>query len=163
MFNRLQLPALVFTLLLLALISMLRGDRVAAGPAAADPTTTSAPALSPLHMLAPLDDFMVSVERTLFTLDRRLPQPLPAAAVAPAPSKPPVAVTPPRLTLAATIREGKHQVAIVSTLAPPSTLELELGDTVDGWTVESIAIDRVTLARGMARHQLLLRPYAKNQ
>jgi hypothetical protein len=164
MLRRAHLPTLLFVALLVAVLSVLRTGTRDGATVAPDPYPahrSAAPELVSPYVLAPFEDFLVSVERTLFTPTRRPPDPDAPPPQPAVPRKPPAPAVPPRLTLLATVREGERRVALVSTLAPVSSLELELGDSVDGWTVSAIELDRITLERGDARHELLLRPYDK--
>lgn len=97
-------------------------------------------------VLAPLQSFSAVAERPLFAPDRR-PPPQAAADSLGAWSA---------LVLAGIVITPSSRQALIAHGNPPSIVHLEEGQTVDGWTVQSIAADRIVVANGGEKHELRL-------
>lgn len=102
-------------------------------PLAALPAQTS-------YSVAPVEDFSAILERPLFSPNRRPP----AEGVATvAPSAPELEVT-----LIGVIISSEEQIAIVKVKDATSFARLGVGDTFQGWVLNSIEPSRITFQRG---------------
>jgi hypothetical protein len=116
-----------------------------AAPALAVSTATTA-ATPPTFTLPPLDNFSAVAERPLFSPDRQpSAQPGPAGTGAWS-----------TLTLAGVIVTPDARQALIAHGQPKSIVHLREGQSVDGWTLRSIAADRVVVANGHEQHELRL-------
>ena len=100
--------------------------------AAAPPSENDAPKLA---KLAPFADFAAITERPLFAPTRR---PTPAV-------KPATIAIESRYRLQGIIGVGSARHALIAPVAGGAGLDLGEGDALEGWTVKSIAPDRVVL------------------
>jgi hypothetical protein len=94
--------------------------------------------------------FADMLERPLFYVDRRLPQP-PAPEAAPPP-------TPLRLTLEGVAIANGVRIAVLRNPQTRQLLQLEEGGTHDGWTLESVDSAAARFTRGEQVTELLLDP-----
>ncbi len=104
-----------------------------------------APALAalpaqPRYTLAPAEDFLEVLERPLFSPTRRPPA---EGTVAVASSEPELEVT-----LVGVIISSEEQIAIVKPKDGSRLLRLSVGDSFQGWAVESIEPSRIIFRRG---------------
>ena len=102
-------------------------------PLAALPAQTS-------YSLAPVEDFSAILERPLFSPNRRPPA---EGVAAVAPSAPELEVT-----LVGVIISSEEQIAIVKLKDATSFARLSVGDTFQGWVLNSIEPSRITFRRG---------------
>jgi general secretion pathway protein N len=125
------------------------------GPAAALPGTL--PAAAPpvprapepaVFTLPPLDRYAEVVQRPLFAPTR---QPPPPETVQDNQTKSS------SFTLAAIIISGQGKVALIQHGKPPVLARLSVGQSVDGWTVQSVLPDRVVLERAAVLQELKLK------
>ena len=100
-----------------------------------------------------------TVDRPLFSPDRRPPEPpagaeqVPEAAVAASTSPAPT------LTLSAVIIEPGSRLALLKAASSVTLVRKREGESLEGWTVTEIRPDGVTLTRGENRHELVLRTF----
>lgn len=101
-----------------------------------------------------------TVERPLFTTDRR---PVPEATVEATPEAPVVAATqqsPPSLELSAiVIEEGRRMALFRGAGASGSSLRAEEGEEVEGWTLSAVRSDGVTLEQNGRTIDIALRTF----
>ena len=109
-------------------------------------TTVSAPTM------ADLPDVL---ERPLFFVDRRMPEPEAAA--------PPPPPTPLRLKLEGVALSGGARIAVLRNLANNQLVQLEEGGMHDGWTLDSLTSTSASFSRGAQRAELPLEPDAGNR
>jgi hypothetical protein len=109
-------------------------------------TTFSAPTM------ADLPDIL---ERPLFFVDRRMPEPEAAA--------PPPPPTPLRMKLEGVAFSGGARVAILRNLQNNQLVQLEEGDRHDGWTLDSLTSTSASFSRGEQRTELPLEPNTGNR
>jgi hypothetical protein len=123
------------------------GDTVAALPEFGD-TTVAAP---------PISQLVDMMERPLFYIDRRLPEP----EVETAPPPPP---TPLRLKLEGIAIAGGSRVAVLRNLNGNGLVQLAEGDSHEGWTLDSLSSTNATFSRdGGQSTELLLDPAGNGQ
>jgi general secretion pathway protein N len=116
------------------------GDAEATLPEFGD-TTIAAPPVSQLANM---------VERPLFYIDRRMPEPEVASAAAPIPLE---------LTLEGIAIAGGARVAVLRNLNGNSLVQLAVGDLHDGWTLDALTATSATFSRnGGQSTELLLDP-----
>ena len=104
----------------------------------------------PAFALPPLEEFSETVARPLFLPSRR---PLAPAEDAPKPA----AVTRNLFTLMGVIISADERMALVKRRKTGEVLRLVEGQRVDGWLVEAIMPDRVTLRQGEATEDVVLK------
>ena len=119
---------------------------IEAAPQAADAVV---PQLEPIDnrlgfALPPLSDYADVLRRPLFVEARRPPLHVAAAAETP----------PLGLSLVAVVIAPGERHALVQRGNPPHLDRITEGQDIDGWTVESIQLDRVVLSRGDGRVEL---------
>jgi hypothetical protein len=102
-------------------------------------TAESAPALT----LAPLSTFSAVTDRPLFSPDRR-----------PAPAASETLGAWSALVLAGIVVTPASREALIAHGNPAKIVHLQEGQSVDGWTVRSIAADRVVVANGGEQHEM---------
>jgi hypothetical protein len=99
----------------------------------------------------PLAQLVDMVERPLFYVERRMPEPPAEAAAAPQ--------TPLRLKLEGIAIAGGSRVAVLRNLIGNVLIQLAEGDTHDGWTLDALSSTGATFSRnGEQRTELLLDP-----
>jgi len=103
--------------------------------------------LSPPGM-AELADML---DRPLFFVDRRMPEP----PVDQTPAPPP---TPLRLQLEGVAMTSGASVAVLRNLADNQLVQLAEGDTHDGWTLDSVGSNSASFSRGAQVSELTLDP-----
>ena len=108
-------------------------------------TSFNAPTMSDLPDL---------LDRPLFFVARRMPQP---EAVAPPPPKPL------RLKLEGVALSGGARVAVLRNLQNNQLVQLEEGDRHDGWTLDSVTSTSAGFSRGEQRTELPLEPDTGNR
>ena len=94
----------------------------------------------PSYSLAPMADFSAILERPLFSPTRRPPA---EGVAAVAPSEPEL-----KVTLVGVIISSDEQIAIVKLNDAASFARLSVGDSFQGWVLDSIEPSRVTFRRG---------------
>jgi hypothetical protein len=117
--------------------------------AAAQAADAVVPRLEPIDdrlgfTLPPLSDYADVLRRPLFVEARRAPLHVAAAAEAP----------PLGLSLVAVVITSGERHALVQRGNPPHLDRIGEGQQIDGWTVESIQLDRVVVSRGDRRVEL---------
>ncbi len=103
--------------------------------------------LSPPGM-AELADML---DRPLFFVDRRMPEPPADQAPAPPP-------TPLRLQLEGVAMTSGASVAVLRNLADNQLVQLAEGDMHDGWTLDSVGANSASFSRGAQVSELTLDP-----
>ena len=123
-----------------------------ANAAAADSTGAALPDFGNTRVAAPpISQLVDMMERPLFYIDRRMPEP--PAAIAAAPLKPL------QLKLEGIAIAGGSRVAVLRNLNGNVLLQLAEGDSHDGWTLESLSSVAATFSRdGEQRTELPLEP-----
>lgn len=115
----------------------------APGPAPSDggetPPLAALPA-RPSYAMAPVEDFSEILERPLFSPTRRPPAQGVAATAAPEPEL--------QVTLVGVIISSEEQIAIVRLKDAGRFARLSVGDSFQGWILDSIEPSRVTFRRG---------------
>jgi hypothetical protein len=109
------------------------------GPGAGTPPLAALPA-QPSYAMAPLEDFSAILERPLFSPTRRPPAEGVAAVVAPEPVL--------QVTLVGVIISSEEQIAIIKLKDGNRFARLSLGDSFEGWILETIEPSRITFRRG---------------
>ena len=94
------------------------------------------------------------LERPLFFVARRMPEP---EAVAPPPPKPL------RLKLEGVALSGGARVAVLRNLQNNQLVQLQEGDRHDGWTLDTVTSTSAGFSRGEQRTELPLEPNAGNR
>jgi general secretion pathway protein N len=94
----------------------------------------------PSYAMAPVEDFSMVLERPLFSPTRRPP---PAGTVAAVTSEPEL-----QLTLVGVIISSEEQIAIVRLQDASRFVRLSVGDSFQGWMLDSIEPSRITFRRG---------------
>ncbi len=94
----------------------------------------------PSYTAAPVADFSTILERPLFSPTRRPPE---EGVVAVAPSEPELQVT-----LVGVIISSDEQIAIVKLKDTTSFARLSVGDSFQGWVLDSIEPSRISFRRG---------------
>ncbi len=130
--------------LALAALVYVQVRREAPGPApsgggGATPPLAALPA-QPSYAMAPVEDFSTILERPLFSPSRRPPA---QGAVSTAASEPELQVT-----LVGVIISSEEQIAIVRLEDASRFVRLSVGDSFQGWILDSIEPSRVTFRRG---------------
>lgn len=112
------------------------------GPGGGNGEAPPLPALpaQPRYALGPVEDFSEVLDRPLFSPTRRPPA---EGAVAIASSEPELEVT-----LVGVIISSEEQIAIVKPKDGSRFLRLSVGDSFQGWTLDSIEPSRITFHRG---------------
>ncbi len=103
------------------------------------PTLAALPA-QPSYTAAPVADFSTILERPLFSPTRRPPE---EGVAAVAPSEPELQVT-----LVGVIISSEEQIAIVKLKDATSFARLSVGDSFQGWVLDSIEPSRISFRRG---------------
>jgi hypothetical protein len=106
--------------------------------------------------VAPLADLSETLQRPLFTPERRPAQDEPAPVVAPATDLP---RTPPSFELTAVVLANGERVALLKALGAGQLHRLRQGESVDGWTLTEVRPDGVVLERGGQRESIELRTF----
>ena len=109
------------------------------GPGAGTPPLAALPA-QPSYAMAPMEDFSAILERPLFSPNRRPPAEGVAAVVAREPEL--------QVTLVGVIISSEEQIAIVKLKDGNRFARLSLGDSFQGWILDSIEPSRITFRRG---------------
>ena len=105
----------------------------------------------------PMSQLVDMLERPLFFVDRRMPQP----AVETAPPPPP---TPLRLKLEGIAIAGGARVAVLRNLNSNGLVQLAEGDSHEGWTLDALSSTNATFSRnGEQSTELLLDPAGNGQ
>ncbi len=130
----LALAALVY-----AQVQMEAPGPAPAGAGGETPPMAALPA-QPSYALAPLDDFSAILERPLFSPTRRPP------AQGEAPTATPESKL--QVTLVGVIISSEEQIAIVRLKDASRFERLSVGDSFQGWILDSIEPSRVTFRRG---------------
>jgi hypothetical protein len=129
--------------LALGALVYLQVQREVPGPAPSGdgetPPLAALPA-QPYYEMASLEDFSAVLERPLFSPTRRPPA---EGAVPPQPSEPELQVT-----LVGVIISSEEQIAIVRLKDASRFARLSVGDSFQGWILDSIEPSRVTFRRG---------------
>ena len=100
----------------------------------------------------PMSQLVDMVERPLFFVDRRIPQPEVEKAAPPPPK-------PLRLKLEGIALAGGARVAVLRNLNGNGLLQLAEGESHDGWTLDSLSSTNATFSRNGAQStELLLDP-----
>ncbi len=94
----------------------------------------------PSYSVAPVADFSAILERPLFSPTRRPPAEGVAAVVDPEPEL--------QVTLVGVIISSEEQIAIVKPRDATSFARLSVGDSFQGWALDSIEPSRITFRRG---------------
>lgn len=121
-------------------------------PAAADTTVEAPTSPTALIALRPRAAYEEIVARPLFHDDRRPIEPPEAPSP---PTAAPVAA-PVNFTLVGTVVTAQTTAALFLKPLAREVVQARVGEQVDGWTVESIAPDRVVLESGSATTELVL-------
>jgi general secretion pathway protein N len=119
----------------------------------ADPPRPAAgsPAGAPVPMPS-REAYSEILARPLFTPSRRPPEPVE--------STPRQAPAPLTITLAGIAMSADQRIAIVQTGNPPRVLRLAEGQQLDGWTVITIAADRLVLRSHLATEEVKIKDVA---
>ena len=117
------------------------------GELAPPPAAASAKAEIATFVPPPETHFAEIAERPLFIPERRPQQDIEPQKAAPPPNAPAVIVQ------GVVLESGRHY-AIIQHIAPPKLEELSEGAIVDGWQIESIAADHVSLRAGTQQMDL---------
>ena len=132
-----------------------------AGPAAAnaviaDNEHSSLPEFGDTNISAPpVSQLLDMVERPLFYIDRRMPQPEVASTAPPAPL---------RLKLEGIAIAGGARVAVLRNQNGNSLVQLAEGDLHDGWTLDVLTSTSATFSRnGEQSTELLLDPVSNSR
>jgi len=109
--------------------------------------------------LPPLTTFSVLTTRPLFVEGRRPPpdeEPLPDVPVAQVdvPKQDPL-----QMNLSAILIDGKERIALLRETKKDVSNRLRQGDDFMGWKVEKIEADRVVMARGSEKEEIMLRQF----
>ena len=115
----------------------------ALGPAPSDSGTMPPLAVLPAqpnYEMAPVEDFSAILERPLFSPTRRPPA---EGVITTTVSEPKLQVT-----LVGVIISSEEQIAIVRISDTTSFARLSVGDSFQGWTLDSIEPSRITFRRG---------------
>ena len=94
----------------------------------------------PSYAMAPVEDFSEILERPLFSPTRRPPAQGVAATAAPEPEL--------QVTLVGVIISSEEQIAIVRLKDAGRFARLNVGDSFQGWILDSIEPSRITFRRG---------------
>ncbi len=113
-----------------------------------------------LKTMPAIEDFSTIAERPLFNKDRK-PDPEPKAVAAPGqPAGPPPLVELTQFRLIGIVKSTERAIALIRNSAG-TTLTLEPGGTLEGWTVETIDADGATFT-AQGRQERLTIPKAVN-
>ncbi|HXQ52416.1 MAG TPA: hypothetical protein VN802_15085 [Stellaceae bacterium] len=110
------------------------------------PPPAAAPSVAPRlasYEPPPAERFNEIAERPLFIPERRPQQDV-------EPAKPTPPPTPPALLVQGVVLAPERHYAVIKHGNPPRLDSVSEGETIDGWTVESIARDRIALRAGSA-------------
>jgi len=113
---------------------------------------------APAQRAPVLDALTETVDRPLFSPERRPPAEQAPAEVAPLPRAEVALQPPPRLELSAVIIEPQRRLALFRA-ASGASLRAEEGERVEGWTLQEVRDDGVTLERDGRTHELALRTF----
>ena len=102
----------------------------------------------PSYTMAPVEEFAAIQERPLFSPTRRPPVQGAAAAAAPEPEL--------QVTLVGVIISSEEQIAIVRLKDAGRFARLSVGDSFQGWILDSIEPSRITFRRGDVEEQIEL-------
>ena len=105
----------------------------------AGPQAAAAIAVSPLAA-QPLEQFVATRDRPLFSPTRRPPAPPPLVVVAPPPPPPP-----PDVVLLGVVMDGEEARAVIRTGPTAKVTRVRIGDDVGGWKVGQIEAQRLVL------------------
>lgn len=160
--DRLTGSLLALALALGALLLWLgRGEAELALPPAGDPprpaTLDDATGVGP--PLPPLASLTDTVDRPLFSPDRRPSEAGPEEATGLEEILPVATSAPPSLTLSAVIIERDRRQALLVPIGGGAVKHVMEGEEVDGWTLGEVREQGVTLLRGDDRHELALRTF----
>ncbi len=137
--------------LVLAAVVYVQTGTEAPGPAPSGggetPPLAALPA-QPYYAMAPLEDFSGILERPLFSPTRRPPEQGVAAAAAPNSKL--------QITLVGVIISSEEQIAIVRLKDASSFARLSVGDSFQGWVLDSIEPSRITFLRGDVEEHIQL-------
>ena len=129
--------------LALAALVYVEAGMEAPGPAPSGggetPPLAALPA-QPYYARAPVEDFSTILERPLFSPTRRPPAQGVAAAAAPESEL--------QVTLVGVIISSEEQIAIVRLQDASRFVRLSVGDSFQGWILDSIKPSRITFRRG---------------
>ena len=130
--------------LVLAAFVYVQVQREAPGPAPSGGAGAAPPLAAlpdqPSYTMAPLEDFAAILERPLFSPTRRPPAQGVVAAAAPEPEL--------QVTLVGVIISSEEQIAIVRLKDADRFARLSVGDSFQGWILDSIEPSRITFRRG---------------
>ena len=130
--------------LMLAALVYVQVQREAPGPAPSGgggmtPPLAGLPA-RPSFAMAPVEDFSTILERPLFSPTRRPPAQGMVSTAGPEPEL--------QVTLIGVIISSEEQIAIVRLKDADRFARLSVGDSFQGWTLDSIEPSRITFRRG---------------
>ncbi len=138
--------------LVLAAFVYVQVQREAPGPAPSGGGETTPPLAAlpdqPSYTMAPLEDFAAILERPLFSPTRRPPAQGVTAAAAPEPEL--------QVTLVGVIISSEEQIAIVRLNDADRFARLSVGDSFQGWVLDSIEPSRITFRRGEVEEHIEL-------
>jgi len=163
--NRLTVLLLVLAAVLVALFAVqAQLGLVDDGPIEArsppEPLVLDSNAGAPEEVVSDLAVLNETVDRPLFTRDRR---PVPDVVPTPEPQAPAVAASqqaPPPVELSAiVILDGRRMVLFRGAGAGGVNMRAEEGEQVQGWTLSQVRSDGVTLERNGQSHEIVLRTF----
>ena len=117
-------------------------------PAASQVTPTPAAAQAPVIAIPPAAIFAEITQRPLFSQARR-PEPADRGRPGPPPARP-------SLALLGVVMTGNSHYALIRHGNPPKLEQLAEGQSIDGWQLQTIANDHVTLTSGNASADFVL-------
>ena len=130
--------------LVLAAFVYVQVQREAPGPAPSGGGEATPPLAAlpdqPSYTMAPAENFAAILERPLFSPTRRPPAQGVAATIAPEPEL--------QVTLVGVIISSEEQIAIVRLNDADRFARLSVGDSFQGWILDSIEPSRITFRRG---------------
>ena len=116
----------------------------AASPSAPPPAAAQAPTIA----LPAAATFAEITQRPLFSQARR-PEPADRGRAGPPPARP-------TLTLLGVVMTGNSHYALIRHGNPPKLEQLAEGQSIEGWQIQTIANDHITLASGSASADFVL-------
>lgn len=123
-------------------------------------TESAPPPITPPQQFAPLSDYHVTLERPLFSSDRRPPGEAMADADATADGAQPVIPgNTSRLSLSAIIEEHGKRSALLTVPGQAVSTRVQEGESIGGWRLVKIAEDGVTVEANGKREELPLRSF----
>lgn len=151
--TQLLLTANVILALIVAAELLLPAQPGTANAATAGDGSVTLPDFGDTSIAAPpISQLVDMMERPLFYIDRRLPEPE-------ANTAPPTPVTPLQLKLEGIAIAAGSRVAVLRNLNGNGLVQLAEGDTHDGWTLESLSSTSASFSRnGEQRTDLPLDP-----